>query len=410
VSISNAAARIGAQPRETSNWRRMRIWAGAHAVDDFYQGLVPAAVPYFVLERHFSYLAASGLTMAATLGSALPQVAIGVLADRRPVPWMPALGVSLAGTGAGLAGLGASYPLIFAFLLLSGFGVAMFHPPAGRDARRAAGGSATAMSYFAAGGSVGFFLAPAIATPALDRLGVRATALFIPPAVLMGFVLLRHQRRSRARTTAPGHGDGVDRPGLFAVLTCVEVTRSTVSFGVNTFISLYWIRHLGASSGLGGTALTLDLAGGVLGTLVGGRIGDRIGLVHTVRLGNALLIPALIALLACDDKYVALPVVFVVGLVTNIPFAVLVKLGQDYLPTRPGTAAGVTLGLAVSAGGLSMPLLGLVADHHGPRGALIALTAAPIIAIVVSPALREPTLDENHEDRSPTDAQPPHPA
>ncbi|MFF9126494.1 hypothetical protein ACF09J_24865 [Streptomyces sp. NPDC014889] len=40
-------------------------------------------------------------------------------------------------------------------LLLAGVGIAMFHPPAGRDARRAAGGSATAMSYFAAGGSVG---------------------------------------------------------------------------------------------------------------------------------------------------------------------------------------------------------------------------------------------------------------
>src|SRR5260370_131325 len=30
-----------------------------------------------------------------------------------------------------------------------------------------------------------------------------------------------------------------------------------------------------------------------------------------------------------------------------MPFAVLVKLGQDYLPTRPGTAAGITLGLGV---------------------------------------------------------------
>jgi len=27
------------------------------------------------------------------------------------------------------------------------------------------------------------------------------------------------------------------------------VARSSVSFGVNTFVSLYWIRHLGASTG-----------------------------------------------------------------------------------------------------------------------------------------------------------------
>jgi FSR family fosmidomycin resistance protein-like MFS transporter len=246
------------------------------------------------------------------------------------------------------------------------------------------------MSYFAAGGSVGFFVAPALATPALDGLGVGATALFIPPAVLTGFVLLRHQQRTPTGTTPAGPGNGTDHRALFAVLTCVEVIRSTISFGVNTFVCLYWIRHLGASNALGGTALTLELAGGVLGTLAGGRIADRIGMVRTVQLGNTLLLPALGALLSCDNKYSALPFVMLVGLVTNIPFAVLVKLGQDYLPTRPGTAAGVTLGLAVSAGGLFMPLLGLVADHHGPRGAFLVLTVMPVIAIAASTALREP--------------------
>lgn len=367
----------------------MRIWAGAHAVDDFYQGLVPAAVPYFVLDRHFSYLGASGLAMAATLGSALPQLAVGVLADHRRLPWMSPLGIMLAGAGAGMAGLAPRYPLVFTCLLLSGLGVAIFHPPAGRDARRAANGSATAMSYFAAGGSAGFFAAPAVATPALNSLGVGATALFIPPAVLMAFVLLRSQRQPSVQHSA-AHGGGVSRPGLFAALTCVEVIRSTVSFGINTFVSLYWIRHLGASSGLGGTALTLELAGGVLGTLTGGRIGDRIGLVRTIQLGNALLVPALTALLACGNKYAALPLVLLAGLITNIPFAVLIKLGQDYLPTRPGTAAGVTLGLAVSAGGLFMPLLGLAADIHGPRGAFIVLATIPLMAIAVSAVLREP--------------------
>jgi len=378
-----------------SHWRRMRVWASAHAVDDFYQGLVPAAVPYFVLERGFSYLGASGLALAATLGSALPQLVVGVLADRHRLPWLAPLGVGLAGTGAGLAGLAPTYPLVFVLLLLSGLGVAMFHPPAGRDARRSARGSTTAMSYFAAGGGVGFFLAPALVTPALDGLGLGGTALFIPPALLTGFILLRQQRRTLVFTATDLPEGGIDHRGLFAALTGAEVIRSTISFGITTFVALYWIRHLGGSSALGGTALTLNLAGGVLGTLAGGRIADRIGMVHTIQLGNTLLLPALIALLACNDKHWALPLVFLVGLVTNLPFAVLIKLGQDYLPTRPGTAAGVTLGLAVSAGGLFLPILGLVADHHGPRGALIVLTILPLAAIAVSTVLHEPPPSQN---------------
>ena len=368
----------------------MRVWATAHAIDDFYQGLVPAAVPYFVLERHFSYVEASGLALAATLGSALPQVPVGLLADRRSLRWMSPLGVSLAGIGAGLSGLAPTYPLVFALLLLAGLGIAMFHPPAGRDARRAAGGSATAMSYFAAGGSVGFFVGPALVTPALDDFGVGATALFIPPAVLMGVILLRHHGRTSRAAAHQVRQHGEDRVGRFAALTGVEIVRSTISTGLNTFVSLYWIRHLGASSALGGLALTLELGGGVLGTLLGGRIADRVGMVRTAQIGNAAMLPALWLLLACDDRYAALPLVLLVGLISNIPFAVLVKLGQDYLPSRPGTAAGVTLGLALSAGGLFMPLLGLVADHYGPRGALIALASVTVIAIAVSTALREP--------------------
>ena len=151
----------------------------------------------------------------------------------------------------------------------------------------------------------------------------------------MAFVLFRHQRRLTARAIAARRGTGVDRPRLFALLIAVEVVRSSVSFGINTFVALYWIRHLGASSALGGAALALVLAGGVAGTLLGGRIADRIGLVRTVQLGNALLVPAFVALLLCRDPYVALPFVLLVGLVTNIPFAVLIKLGQDYLPSAP---------------------------------------------------------------------------
>jgi FSR family fosmidomycin resistance protein-like MFS transporter len=206
----------------------------------------------------------------------------------------------------------------------------------------------------------------------------------------MGFVLLRHQHRTtqaaRTRVGVPG----TDRVGLFAALTAVEIIRSTISIGMNTFISLYWIRHLGAGSGLGGTALTLELGGGVLGTLLGGRIADRLGMVRTVQIGNAAMLPALWLLLSCDDKYAALPLALLAGLISNIPFAVLIKLGQDYLPSRPGTAAGVTLGLAMSAGGLFMPLLGLIADHYGPRGAFVALAMIPVIAIAASTALREP--------------------
>lgn len=154
-------------------WNRMRHWVFAHAVDDFYQGLVPASIPFFVLERGYSYVAASGLALAAALGSSLPQPLLGVLVDRRRLLWLAPAGLLVAGAGAGLAGLAPAYPMVWLLILISGIGIAAFHPAAGRDARLAAADSTVAMSYFAAGGSVGFFLAPALATPC-SRRGVSA--------------------------------------------------------------------------------------------------------------------------------------------------------------------------------------------------------------------------------------------
>lgn len=367
----------------------MALWAAAHATDDLYQGLVPAAIPYFVLERHYTYLAASALTLAATLGSALPQPAIGLAVDRWRLPHLAAVGVAVAGTGLGLSGLVGSYGLVWVCILISGFGVAMFHPAAGRSAREAAGDSAAAMSVFAAGGSVGFFLAPVLATPALNAWGVGATALFIPPAWLIAFVLLRQRAAGRAHHR--GAVSGSDRWRPFAALTGIEVVRSAAFFGINTFIELYWLKHLHASRTLAGVALACFLVGGVAGTLLGGRIADRIGMVRTVQLGGALTVPMLVALRLCPGAIAPLAFAALTGLALNIPFAVLVKLGQDYLPGRPGTAAGVTLGLGVSAGGLMAPVFGLIAESHGPQGVLSALCIVPVAGLVLGALLQEPS-------------------
>jgi hypothetical protein len=45
---------------------RVGLLATSHAVDDIYQGAVPALLPFFIAGRHYSYTAATELTFAAT--------------------------------------------------------------------------------------------------------------------------------------------------------------------------------------------------------------------------------------------------------------------------------------------------------------------------------------------------------
>jgi MFS transporter, FSR family, fosmidomycin resistance protein len=87
---------------------------------------------------------------------------------------------------------------------------------------------------------------------------------------------------------------------------------------------------------------------------------------------------------------VAFAAAVIAGLTLFTPFAVQVTLGQDYLPSRIGTASGVTLGLALSVGGLAAPLFGVLADSHGLPVTLAVLAAFPAVSVALASRLREP--------------------
>lgn len=377
-----------------TNHRGVALMSTAHVVDDLYQGVVPALLPFLVAERRYTYAAVSGLTLAATVLSSVAQPAFGWWTDRRPRRWVIALGMTTAGAGVALSGVFSSYLLTWLALALSGLGVAAFHPEAARAARQAAGDSTRAMSVFALGGNVGYALGPLVATPVLLLTGVRGTPLLALPVLAMAAVLVARLGRvldgppGRPRATvAP---TGVDDWPAFAWLTGVVMVRSVLFFGVTSFLALYFIDDLGASQAEAGTALTVFLLAGAAGTLLGGWIADRGGKLLSIRLGLVLTLPALLGLVLAPDRPVAMAFVVLTGVAVFLPFSVFVVLGQDYLPQRIGTASGVTVGLAVSAGGLASPLLGLVADASTLRTALALLLALPILALLLTARLHDP--------------------
>jgi FSR family fosmidomycin resistance protein-like MFS transporter len=369
--------------------------SGTHIVDDIYQGCVPALLPFLVAERHYSYAAVSGLTLAATVLSSVAQPVFGWWTDRRPRRWMIPVGMSTAGAGIALSGLSGRYLLTWLAFALSGLGVAAFHPEGARAARQAAGESTRAMSLFALGGNVGFAIGPLIATPVLLATGVRGTGLLVLPAAVMAVVLVLRlnrvldgvagQHRSRRLPT------GRDDWPAFLRLTAVVMTRSVLFFGLTSFLGLHFIDDLHATKAQAGVALTVFLFAGAGGTLLGGWLAGRRGKLACVRLGFALAVPALIGLVLSTNRTVALVFVILTGAAVYLPFSVFVMLGQDYLPNRIGTASGVTVGLAVSVGGLASPLLGVLADSAGLRAGLSLLIALPVLALALSVRLHEPT-------------------
>jgi len=399
-----------------------------HVVDDLYQGAVPALLPFLALERHYSYTGLTGITLAATFLSSAVQPAFGAVTDRRRMGWLVPVGLLVAGVGVGLAGLGHSYVITWLAVALSGVGVAAYHPEATRTARGIAGDSTQVMSWFSVGGTIGIALAPVLVSPVLLATGLAGTPLLALPAVLMAWLLAvrrpwRQAYVPRPARRAPGPPAGAGQPDAaqpdaaepgapeldevrggeprrddwrgFGRLTAVVTVRSIAYFGIASLLALFVIRRFHEPTSVGSAALTVFVAAGAAGSLAGGWLADRWGRMATIRLGYAAAVPALILLAAAPTVGVAFVAAAGCGLAMFTPFPVQVTLGQDYLPNRIGTASGVTLGLALSVGGLAAPLIGLLADHYGLPVTLAILAAFPAASLALSSLLREPRPDRS---------------
>jgi FSR family fosmidomycin resistance protein-like MFS transporter len=359
--------------------RAIALLAAAHLFDDVNQGVIPALIPFFVTERGFTIAAAAGLVLAANASSSVLQPLFGQLADRRSAPWLVPGGLFLAGAGVALTGLAPTYALALAAAAASGIGVAAFHPEASRQVHAASGTrKAVAMSLFAVGGNLGFALGPAIATPLQIAMGLKGTVLLAIPAVAMAVTLIVARRWSAdLRGSASPAPDREDRWAPFARLTIAVACRAIVFAGLNVFIPLYWIRVFGLSNAAGGAALTVMLFAGVFGTLAGGWLADRFGRRVVVFGSMVGLLPLLLAFVIASRPGLALAILVPIGIALSLPFSVMTVLGQEYLPGRVGTASGVTIGLAVTLGGLVAPLLGRFADVHGLRAAVWTIVFVP---------------------------------
>jgi MFS transporter, FSR family, fosmidomycin resistance protein len=377
--------------------RAMGALAVGHLFTDLNQGAVAALLPFLISERDISLTAAGALVFAATVSSSVVQPLFGVFSDRRPIPALMPLGVLLAGVGMALVGVVQGYLQIFLCIVLSGIGVAAFHPESARFANYVSGSRrARGMSLFSVGGNAGFALGPVVATPLVLAFDLPGTLFLALPAAIMAAALFYEVPRMRRFAPEEFGNGGEDRPpasehwGPFARMIGVVAVRSFVYFGLVAFVASYYERVLGTSPAFGNTALTVMLFGGAAGTLVMGPLADRFGR-RAVVAASMLSLPPLILGFTLSGPYTGMVLLALIGAATVGTFGVTVVMGQEYLPGRIGLAAGITMGLSIGLGGVGAPLLGFLADESGLPTAMLAIAALPVLGLLLTLSLPRKT-------------------
>lgn len=372
-----------------------RFLAFTHVTVDFYQGALPALVPILIAERGYSFAAAAAVVLASSLASSIIQPLFGIMGDRWKIPGIVPVAVALAGIGMALIVLTDSLLLTGIFAAISGVGVAAFHPDAAKKARHIAGDDDVVLSWFSLGGNLGFAVAPLYVGVTVGILGLDWAWMLGLPAVA-GLVSLAMVEKTlgpdwqpAARRRGPMDKDNWRE---FAKLVAVVISRSIIFVATASFIVVFMQEERGLNSFWSQAALFIFYIGGAVGTLMGGKLARNFSRIKVIQVAYAALIPVFIIMLLVPGP-LALVFVAIASLLFFVPFSLQVSLGQDYLPNNMGTAAGVTLGLAVSAGGVASPVVGAVADHYGLLYALLPLVVFPAAACVILARMKDPRLE-----------------
>lgn len=372
------------------NRKAIALLALGHCLIDLCQGVVPALLPFLAAERGFSYAAAASLVFAISATSSVIQPLFGQLADRASAPWLLPASIVLAGSGLALGAQSGRFAVVLCAFGVSGLGVAAFHPEAARSANLASGDRrTTGMSLFSLGGGLGFAIAPSLTIFLEKTWGTAGLLSLLAPTVLIAAAItgVSAVKRASAASSALSRHDQSDDWRGFGILSGATISRSIVFYGLNTFLGFYFERRFHLAPAEGTRALAIFLGTSIIGTLLGGWLADRYGRLGVIRVGylGAVVLFGLFA--RATDPMVARGLLVPLALFIFLPTSVLVVLGQEYLPSRLGVASGVTLGLAVSVGGMTAPLLGVLADHHGLGVVIVVLWCVLIVAAALALAL-----------------------
>lgn len=375
--------------------------SSVHMLNDAMQAVVPALFPILEQALRLSYTQLGWLSFALNMTSSVLQPLVGQLSDRRPFPRL--LPVAMLFTLTGLVGLAVApeFWLLLAAVSAIGLGSAVFHPEGSRIVYYAAGARRSlAQSIYQVGGNAGTSLAPLMTMFIFAPLGQRGAVwtgvlAVAACAILLGIVpwyraqLARWPRPAAPQTAAPAAGsppagaappagsppaDALSASGPrlgrrtvvrgLTLLVILAIVRSWYHAGIASYYQFFTIDKFGLTIEQAQLPLFIFMAAGVVGTLVGGLLGDRIGTRTMMLLSIAGTAPLALLLPHLPLAWVY-PVIGLVGFVLQSGFSVSVVYAQELLPDNVGMASGLIVGLAFGMGALGAVALGKASDIWG---------------------------------------------
>ena len=366
-----------------------------HMLNDTLQAVIPAMLPILEKEYQFSYRQLGFIVFALNIVASLLQPIVGYMSDRKAKPFALPIGMTFSLIGmAGLA-LAPSYWLIILSVMLLGLGSAIFHPEGSRVSFLAAGDKrGLAQSIYQVGGNTGQALAPLISAFVLVPLGQIGAAIFVMVAAV-GIALLsrisiwykqqmEEERLGKRKKVLLTTMENLTKRKVVIALVLLMIiifARSFYVTNITSFYIFYLIEDYGMTIQHGQLYIFLFLALGAVGTFFGGPMADRIGRKKVIVLSLVVPLP-LSLMLPYAPVWGIILLLISFGFFIMLSFSVTVIYAQELVPSKIGTMAGLTVGLAFGMGAIGAVAIGSLIDYIGIYETMIITSFLPFIGLV----------------------------
>ncbi|MEK4487554.1 MFS transporter [Psychrobacillus sp. FSL H8-0484] len=365
-----------------------------HLFNDSLQAVIPAMFPILADEIGLNFTQLGLISFTLNMVASLLQPVIGFISDKKPMPYALPLGMSSSFIGmAGLA-FAPEYWMILVSVIFLGLGSAVFHPEGSRVSFMAAGSKrGLSQSIYQVGGNTGQALAPLIGAFILAPLGQKGAALFLLVAAVGIFMLSKisawykkqlEESVSKKKKTLLSSLPSLSKKQIgFALILLMIIifVRSFYVTNMTNFYVFHLIENYDFTIRKGQLFIFIFLALGAVGTLFGGPMADRLGRRNVILLSTAVPIPLCLVLPYVPVWAVILLLIFI-GFFIMLSFSVTVVYAQELVPSKIGTMAGLTVGLAFGMGAIGAVLIGIFMDHLGVYTTMIIVSTLPILGLV----------------------------
>lgn len=367
----NTSAEVQQNSATTTAFAVLGALSFCHLLNDMMQSLLPAMYPILKDGLRLDFGQIGLITLVYQLTGSLFQPLVGLVTDRRPMPYALACGMGFTLIGLLLLSNATSFLMLLVAAATIGLGSSIFHPESSRLARLASGGRhGLAQSLFQVGGNAGSAIGPLAAAFIVLPNGQGSVAWFAL-AALLGMILLtkvgawydRHNalqaKRREAAPIAPLERSKVIT--AVAILLALIFSKYFYLASFTSYYTFYLIDRFNLSVGAAQVHLFVFLAAVAAGTILGGPIGDRIGRKYVIWFSILGVLPFTLILPHANLFWTGVLSV-PIGLILASAFAAILVYAQELIPGKVGMVSGLFFGFAFGMGGLGAAVLGHLAD------------------------------------------------